>query len=80
MPDHRGVGAHLFGADVAGLEIERGTLGLLEAHGLAAPIAAIRARLLCTSLVGEQHVSLKLSRKRRVEWALQNLESLLIRQ
>jgi len=50
---------------------------LLEAHGLPQPTAAIRARLLYTSLVGEQHTSLKLSRKRRVDWALANLELLL---
>ncbi|MDH3200521.1 MAG: TetR/AcrR family transcriptional regulator [Myxococcales bacterium] len=51
--------------------------GLLEAHGLAPTTAAMRARLLYTSLIGEQHTSLTLSRKRRVEWALANLEVLL---
>jgi len=51
--------------------------GLLEAHGFAPSTAAMRARLLYTSLIGEQHTSLTLSRKRRVEWALANLEVLL---
>ena len=51
--------------------------GLLKAHGFAPTTAAMRARLLYTSLIGEQHTSLKLSRKRRVEWALANLEVLL---
>lgn len=51
--------------------------GLLEEHGLPKQQAAIRARLLYTSLVGEQHTSLKLSRKRRVDGALANLELLL---
>ena len=51
--------------------------GLFEAHGLSKQAAAVRARLLYTSLVGEQHTSLRLSRERRVEWALQNLELLL---
>ena len=50
---------------------------LLEDHGLTAEVAARRAHLLYTSLVGEQHTSLRLSRKRRVDWALLNLESLL---
>lgn len=50
---------------------------LLEEHGLPTDIAAMRARLLYTSLVGEQHTSLRLSRKRRVDWALSNLELLL---
>ncbi len=50
---------------------------LLENHGLPAEVAARRAHLLYTSLVGEQHTSLRLSRKRRVDWALLNLESLL---
>ena len=52
---------------------------LLEAHGLTPPTAAMRARLLYTSLIGEQHTSLKLPRKHRVEWALRNLELLLDR-
>lgn len=51
--------------------------GLLEEHGLARETAERRARLLYTALVGEQHTSLTLSRKRRVEWALANLELLL---
>lgn len=51
--------------------------GLLVEYGLPKQAAAIRARLLYTSLVGEQHTSLKLSRKRRVDWALANLELLL---
>jgi len=38
----------------------------------------MRARMLYTSLIGEQHTSLKLSRKRRLEWALSNLERLLV--
>ena len=50
---------------------------LLEDRGLPAEVAARRAHLLYTSLVGEQHTSLRLSRKRRVDWALLNLESLL---
>jgi len=50
---------------------------LLEAHGLAPATAAVRARLLYTSLVGEQHTSLRLSAKRRVDWALRNLELIL---
>jgi AcrR family transcriptional regulator len=50
---------------------------LLEAHGLDRDIAATRARLLYTSLVGEQHTSLRLSKKQRVEWAMANLELLL---
>jgi len=37
----------------------------------------MRARLLYTSLVGEQHTTLRLSRKQRVDWALANLELLL---
>ena len=52
--------------------------GLLEAHGLSPTEAAMRARMLYTSLIGEQHTSLKLSRKRRLEWALSNLERLLV--
>ncbi len=52
---------------------------LLEAHGLTPATAAMRARLLYTSLIGEQHTSLTLSRKRRVDWALCNLELLLTR-
>jgi AcrR family transcriptional regulator len=51
--------------------------GLLQAHGLAPAAAAMRARLLYTALIGEQHTSLTLSRKRRVEWALANLERIL---
>jgi hypothetical protein len=51
--------------------------GLLEAYGLPKQVAAIRARLLYTSLVGEQHTSLRLSRDRRIDWALRNLELLL---
>ena len=51
--------------------------GLLEEHGLSSRLAEVRARLLYTSLVGEQHTSLRLSRKRRVEWALANLELVL---
>lgn len=51
--------------------------GLLEAHGLAPATAAMRARLLYTSLIGEQHTSLTLSRKLRVQWALKNLEVVL---
>lgn len=50
---------------------------LLEDHGLPRETAAMRARLLYTSLVGEQHTSLRLSRKRRVDWALSNLELVL---
>lgn len=50
---------------------------LLEEHGLPEETAAVRARLLYTSLVGEQHTSLRLSRKRRVDWALSNLDWLL---
>lgn len=50
---------------------------LFEVHGLAADVAAIRARLLYTALIGEQHTSLRLGRERRVEWALANLELLL---
>lgn len=52
---------------------------LFEEHGLSKAKAAMRARLLYTSLIGEQHTSLKLSRKRRIDWALSNLEWLLIR-
>ncbi len=48
-----------------------------KSTGLPAEVAARRAHLLYTSLVGEQHTSLRLSRKRRVDWALRNLESLL---
>jgi len=50
---------------------------LFEAHGLDRETSAMRARLLYTSLVGEQHTSLRLSRKQRVDWALANLELLL---
>lgn len=50
---------------------------LLEAHGFTKDTAAMRARMLYTSLIGEQHASLGLGRKRRVEWALANLELLL---
>ena len=48
-----------------------------EAHGLAPHLASVRARILYTALIGEQHVSLKISRNTRVEWALCNLELLL---
>lgn len=51
--------------------------GLLEECGLPKQAAATRARMLYTSLVGEQHTSLRLSRKLRVDWALRNLELLL---
>ena len=50
---------------------------LLEEHGLPEDTAAVRARLLYTSLIGEQHTSLRLSRKRRVAWALSNLDLIL---
>jgi len=50
---------------------------LLEACGKARATAAMRARLFYTALIGEQHTSLRLSRQRRVEWALQNLELIL---
>jgi AcrR family transcriptional regulator len=50
---------------------------LFEAHGLDRETSAMRARLLYTSLVGEQHTTLRLSRKQRVDWALANLELLL---
>ena len=49
----------------------------LEACGLDPSVAAMRARLLYTALIGEQHTSSRLSRDRRVEWALGNLEWLL---
>lgn len=52
---------------------------LFEAHGLSKAKAAMRARLLYTSLIGEQHTSLKLDPERRVAWALSNLEWLLVR-
>lgn len=50
---------------------------LLEAYGVPRETAAIRGRLFYTALVGEQHTSLKLSPKRRVDWALSNLELVL---
>lgn len=50
---------------------------LLEAHGHTPATAEMRARLLYTALIGEQHTSLKLSRARRVEWALRNLDLIL---
>jgi len=51
--------------------------GLLEACGLEPSTAAMRARLLHTALIGEQYTSSKMSRDRRVEWALHNVEWLL---
>ncbi|MGB8332185.1 MAG: TetR/AcrR family transcriptional regulator [Polyangiales bacterium] len=64
---------------VAEVDTERYTYvrSLLERHGLDSPTASKRARLLYTSLIGEQHAVLTLSPKRRVEWALSNLELLL---
>lgn len=64
---------------VARVDAERFTFvrRLLEAHGQAPDTAAVRARLLYTSLIGEQHTSLRLSRKRRIDWALRNLELIL---
>jgi AcrR family transcriptional regulator len=50
---------------------------LFEAHGLDRDTAAMRARLLYTSLIGEQHTSLRLNKKERIEWAMANLEWLL---
>ena len=50
---------------------------LLEDHGLPRDTAAMRGRFLYTALVGEQHITLKLSPKRRVAWALSNLELVL---
>ena len=48
-----------------------------EGHGLKPDVARIRARLLYTAFIGEQHASLRLNRNTRVEWALRNLELLL---
>lgn len=50
---------------------------LLRAYGLEPSVAAIRARLLHTALIGEQHTSSRMARERRVQWALHNLELLL---
>ncbi len=49
----------------------------LEGHGFGPALARVRARLLYTALIGEQHTSLRLNRSTRVEWALRNLELLL---
>lgn len=50
---------------------------LFEGHGHGRAAAAQRARMLYSALVGEAHLSVAIGRRRRVAWALANLELLL---